>query len=322
MMARRFGSGEHVYELAEGWGRLPEGWTYVDAVGVAVDKQDRVYVFNRGEHPVVVFDRDGTFLGSWGEGVFGRAHGIAIGPDESVYCVDDGDHTVRKFTLDGRLLMTLGTPGQPSDTGFDGSLDTIRGGPPFNRPTNVAVAPDGSLYVSDGYQNCRVHHFAPDGTLLHSWGSAGRGPGQFRLVHGICVGRDGRVYVGDRENNRVQVFSPGGEYLGEWSDVRRPDDVHLGPDGRFYVAELGFQGATSAREVGARITVRDERGTILATWGDGGDPCEPGNCAAPHGVAVDSRGDVYVGEVTFTALVRRNIVPPTCHVFQKYVRVR
>ncbi|HUE75674.1 MAG TPA: peptidyl-alpha-hydroxyglycine alpha-amidating lyase family protein [Chloroflexota bacterium] len=322
-MAKRVGSGDYVYELDEAWGRLPDGWSYVDAVGVVVDGQDQVYVFNRGTHPVIVFDRAGTILGTWGEGVFANAHGLQIGPDGSIYCVDNGDHTVRKFTPDGKLLLTLGTPGQASDTGYSGDLDTLKPGAPFNRPTNCGIAADGSIYVSDGYGNCRVHRFGADGRLLQSWGEPGRGPGQFRLVYGVCIGSDGTVYVGDRANDRVQKFSPDGDYLGQWDDVRQPDDIHLGNDGRFFVAELGYQETRPLDEgFGARVTIRDSEGQVLGGWGDEGNPCEPGNCASPHGVAVDSQGDIYLGEVTYTSRVSRGLAPPSCHVFQKFVRVR
>jgi DNA-binding beta-propeller fold protein YncE len=319
-MARRVGSGDFVYEVDERWGQLPASWSFVDVVGVVVDADDRVFVFNRGAHPMVIFERDGRLAGAWGEGVFTNPHGLQIGPDGSIYTVDNGDHTVRKFTPDGELLMTLGTPGQPSDTGYSGNLDAIRGGGPFNAPTNVAVAPDGSLYVTDGYGNCKVHHFAADGQLIRSWGEAGRGPGQFRLVHGVCVAPDGAVYVGDRANDRVQVFSPTGAFLREWSDVRMPDEVHLGPDGVFYVAELGHQ--STANGLGARVTIRDADGAILAGWGDEGDPAAAGACAAPHGIRVDSHGDLYLGEVTFTSRISAKLVKPSCHCFQKFVRVR
>src|SRR5438105_5593119 len=132
------------YEALPRWEQLPAGWSFVEVAGVATDSQDRVYVFNRGEHPVIIFDRDGQFLSSWGEGQFKRPHGISIGPDDAVYCTDDLDHTVRKFTPDGRLLLTLGCSGQASNTGIVGNdYRTIRhGGPPFNRPTNLALAPD------------------------------------------------------------------------------------------------------------------------------------------------------------------------------------
>ena len=322
-MAMRVGSGDYVYEVDERWGQLPASWSFVDVVGVVVDGDDRVYVFNRGAHPMVVFNADGRLVDAWGEGQFRSPHGLQIGPDGSIYTVDNADHTVRKWTPDGQLLMTLGTPGQPSDTSMTGDLDTLRGGPPFNAPTNIAVAPDGSLYVSDGYGNCKVHHFSADGELIRSWGEAGRGPGQFRLVHGIRVTDDGTVYVGDRANNRIQRFTAEGEYLGEWSDVRQPDDIHQGPDGRFYIAELGYQGHEPGAEgLGARVTIRDADGGILTSFGDEGDPAAAGNCAAPHGLCVDSQGNLYLGEVTHTARVRTGMVAPSCHCFQKFTRAR
>ena len=322
-MARRVGSDDYVFELDEDWGRLPINWNFVDAAGVAVDSQDRVYVFNRGAHPVVVFDKDGALLGSWGEGIFNTAHGLHIDANGNVYCVDSADHTVRKFTSDGTLLMTLGTKDVASDTGYSGDLDTLRPGAPFNRPTNCAVAADGTIFVTDGYGNCCVHKFTPDGRLVQSWGSAGRGAGQFRLVHGICLGADGTLYVGDRQNDRVQKFSPTGEHLGQWADVRCPDDIFPTPEGHFVVAELGYQGGRSGEVgLGARVTVRDAAGNVLTAWGDDGDPTAPGNFAAPHGVALDSAGNLYVGEVTYTARVRTGKVPPHCHVFQRFVRVR
>src|SRR5947209_1396803 len=146
------GNDKFRYEPMVQWEQLPPGWSFVEVVGVATDGNDRVYVFNRGEHPVIVFDQEGKFLTSWGEGVFVRAHGIFIGPDDAVYCTDDRDHTVRKFTPDGRLLLTLGASGQPSDTGATGMdyRTVLRAGPPFHYPTNLAISPEGELYVSDG----------------------------------------------------------------------------------------------------------------------------------------------------------------------------
>jgi glucose/arabinose dehydrogenase len=163
-----------------GWERLPVGYSHPDVAAAAVDSRGDVYLFCRAEHPVLVYERDGRFLRSWGEGLFStRTHGITIGPDDSVYCVDDAGHSVRRFTRDGRLLQTIGPSGVPSDSGYDGAdLTTIvRGAPPFNRPTNLAVAPSGDLYVSDGYGNARVHRFTPDGRLLASWGEPGTRPG-------------------------------------------------------------------------------------------------------------------------------------------------
>jgi DNA-binding beta-propeller fold protein YncE len=318
------------YEVLAGWEQLPTGYEHRDVAGVAVDSEDRVFLICRGDHPIIVYDRKGNFLGSWGEGEFTyRTHGITVGPDEMLYCTDDGNHTVRKFTPDGKLLMTLGTMDTPADTGYDGRdyMTITRAGGPFNRPTNLAVGSKGDLYVSDGYGNCRVHRFSPTGTLERSWGAPGTGPGQFYLPHGIAVAADGRVFVCDRENDRIQIFTPDGEYLTEWTDTQRPTHLVFDGQGRAYVSELWWHPGQTSRRHGpiqdarhGRVSVFDREGRVLARWGTP-DACAPGSFAAPHGLAVDSRGDVYVSEVTWTFAVSRGLVPAGCHTFQKFARI-
>jgi hypothetical protein len=323
------GSGRFRYEALARWERLPPGWTFVEVAGVAADSRDRVYVFTRGEHPVIVFDRDGNFLTSWGEGRFRRAHGIFIGPDDAVWCTDDLDHTIRKFTPDGKLLLTLGTSGQPSDTGIVGiDYRTIRSpGLPFNRPTNLALAADGSMYATDGYGNCSVHKFAPDGRHLFSWGQPGGGPGQFNLPHGIALDREGLVYVADRENSRVQVFSPTGEFVAEWPNLARPMQVFIDPHDNVFVVGVGFRAGlfpwmtAPPNPEGPYLAVFNRKGELLARWGGGPGPCAVGDFFAPHDVWVDSRGDVYVGEVVMSAGGNRGLVSADCHSLQKFVRL-
>lgn len=325
-MAIRVGQGQFTYELDEGWGRLPEGWSYYEVVGIAVDAKQRVYVFNRGDHPIIVLDQAGAVLGSWGTGAFDRPHGINIGPDDAIYCVDDLGHTVQRFTTEGGLTLTLGTRGVASDTGFtDASPRVTKGGLPFNRPTNVAVGPGGDIFVTDGYRNSRIHKFSHDGRHLLSWGEPGTGPGEFDLPHGIAVDASGTVYMGDRANNRIQLFDSNGTYQGEWTDVTLPCDIFL-RDGFAYVAELGLRaGAPDAPDdvPGARISVFSLDGTLRARWGeahkDGTDSCAPGYFRAAHGIHADAAGNLYVGEVTRTA--SGGIAPEGCHVFQRFRKV-
>src|SRR5262249_53752783 len=252
-------------------------------------------------------------------------------PDDGVYVTDDGAHAIYKYTTDGTRLMTLGTPGQASDTGYDGRTvpSITHGGAPFNPPTKLAVAPNGELFVSDGDGNARVHRFPPDGQLLQSWGEPGGGPGEFRTPHGIWVLSDGRVLVADRENDRIQIFSPDGAYLSEWTDVQRPTQIYQDRDGFVYVSELWWTaGSTSYRrgkreqdEFG-RVSIYTIDGELVARFGGQDDPCAPSNFAAPHGISVDSRGDVYVAEVTYTFAASNGLVQRDCHMLQKFTRVR
>ena len=245
-----------------------------------------------------------------------------------MYLTDDRDHTVRKFTIDGKLLMTLGTRGVASDTGVEnGDYRTVRrAAAPFNLPTNLALAPDGSMYVSDGYGNARVHKFSPDGRLVLSWGGPGDGPGQFNLPHGIAVDRDSRVYLADRENSRVQIFDAAGKFLMEWTDVARPSEVFVDPQDNVFVSEIGFRcgmfpGTVPPPEPeGSRVSIFTRDGKLLCRWGGGPDPCAAGDFFAAHDIWVDSHGDLYVSEVTMSAGGNRGVVPPTCHTLQKFVR--
>ena len=271
------GSGKFKYEVAEGWGELPEGWEFTQVAGVVVDPQDRVYVFNRSEHPVIIFDRDGKFIKSWGEGLFNNAHGAYMSSDGYIYLADSGNHTVRKFTTEGELLMTLGTEDRP---GTDGK--------PFNKPTGVALSSSGEIFVSDGYGNRRMHKYSPDGKLLMSWGEEGVGIGQFALPHGVFVDKQDRVFVADRENHRLQIFTPQGKFITQWTDFREclPCTLFIDADNIIYVPELK-----------QRISILNMDGEILARWGRNEPTDEPGYFFAAHTACTDSRGDLYIGEV-------------------------
>lgn len=323
------GSGRFRYRVVEDWFRLPPDIQVQEVVAVACDSEGSVYVFNRGSHPLLVFEPCGSLISSLEWGNWSRPHGITVGPDDTVYCVDDFDHTIQKFSGDGHKLLQLGTSGQSSNTGAQGiDYRTIRrSGPPFNYPTNVALAGTGELYVSDGYGNARVHCFSVEGQLLHSWGEPGAGPGQFQVPHGIAISPDQIVHVADRENNRIQRFKLDGSYLDEWTNVVRPCEVFVAEDGTAYVAELGGRAgrwpgwpAPSSDEVGGRLSIFDDQGRLLARWGGGNTPCSPGDFFAPHDVWVDRQGAIYVAEVIWSAGGSKGLVPAECHTLQKFTR--
>ncbi len=317
------------YEAVEGWEQLPSGFTHRDVCGVTVDSKDRVYLVTRGDARVIVYEADGTFVKSWGEDTFTeRTHGVCIDADDNVYVADDGDHTVRKFTPEGKELMVLGTANKPSDTGYDGSnmMTITKGAGPFNRPTGVSLAPNGDIYVSDGYGNAQVHHFSADGKLVRSWGEPGNKPGQFYLPHDVCVTADERVLVADRENDRIQIFTLAGEFVDQWTHVQRPTGISCDPKGNIYVSSLWWRVGQKSQVHGERkqdlpghVSVLDNEGNLLLSWVSA-DRCAPGNFVAPHSICADSRGDIYVGEVTHTFGVTPGLVPADCHMFQKLER--
>jgi sugar lactone lactonase YvrE len=165
----------------------------------------------------------------------------------------------------------------------------------------------GEIFVSDGYGNSRVHKYSPDGKLLFSWGEPGCDPGQFNIVHNICTDKDGWVYVADRENHRVQVFDGNGKYETQWNNMHRPCALYMDTTGRdpiCYVGELGpGMGINKdCHNLGNRVDIYDKQGKRLARLGDIRCGEAPGQFIAPHGIALDSRGDIYVAEVSWTIM--------------------
>lgn len=318
-MTVKLGSGEYTYEEVADWAQLPNGWEFKDAVDVVVDSHDRVYVFNRGGHPIVVFEQDGSFVKSWGEGLFTRPHGMTLASDEEygevLYCVDDDGHWIGKFSLGGELLMGIGTRDKSSPR---------RSGRPFNRPTKVALDPKtGELYISDGYGNARVHKYTPDGRHLFSWGDYGTDVGTFNFPHSICTDSAGKVYVADRENHRIQIFDDHGIYLAQWNNLHRPCGLHIGND-IVYIGQLLTELDVNEGDpnLGACVSIHNLAGDCLSRLGDALPGEQPGQFTAPHSIAIDSHGDLYVGEVAWSAYGRR-FDPPRTGVrgFRKLVKV-
>lgn len=333
-----FGNGKLSYKLDEGWGKLPDGSNMFDIPGIAVDSEDRVYVFSRDKQEVVVFDSEGNFKNTIGENIiFSRPHGAYIDPDDSLYLIDDDGHVIWKYSSSGKLLLTLGSQGEASDSGcVNRDYRTIkRGAPPFNYPTNMAISSKGDIFVSDGYGNARVHKFSPDGELILSWGEPGEKPGQFNLPHDIAISSDGRVYVADRENSRIQVFDQKGNFITQWIDLNRPCGLHIDKDNNVYVAELGKRVGRfdlnykagfpdfPADVLWSRLSIYDLEGKLITRWGEA-DFSLPGSFLATHCVCTDSKGNIYVGEVlkTVSGEIFGKLPPGKSCALHKFKRIK
>lgn len=288
------GSGSHVYEVVEGWGRLPRGVQFGYTHGVVVDSQDRVYVHNQSKDAVIIFDRDGNFLGSWGEEFAGGAHGMFLnqeGGAEFLYLADYKRHIVVKTTLEGDVIWTLGAPDLPE----------VYGRRELYQPTDVAVAPNGDFYVSDGYGQSWIHQYNADSKWIRSWGGVGSEHGKLNCPHGIWV--DTRrptpvLLVADRGNFRIQSFSLDGKPLGFVTEELRYPCCFYQFGGEMYIPDLH-----------GRVTIFDKDNKLITHLGDYPDvwerpgwpnlPVEErhlGKFVSPHAVCVDSWRDVYVVE--------------------------
>ncbi len=284
------------YAVVHGWPRLPQGQILGQATGVDVDSHGHVFVFHRAEREwefpfppdpieratIAVFDGEtGEQVASWGTGQFVMPHGLTVDSQDNVWLTDVGRHQVIKFTHDGNLLMTLGVD---REHGADERH--------FTAPTDTAILPDGSFYVSDGYGNTRVLKYSPTGEFEFQWGTKGSGPGQFDLPHGIALDDDGRVYVADRSNSRVQVFDGSGAYLDQWKspELGRPYGVSIGPNGKAYVIDGGDQPDEPPDR--SRAFRLSSDGTIEATFGQYGN--YDGQFMLGHDIAVGSQGEVFV----------------------------
>ena len=292
------------YARVEPWGTVPTG-AYAERtafIGAEEGPDGNIYLLNRcvgnscdgrAESPVLKLDPTGRLLGSWGAGMFSFPHGFAVDAGGNVWASDQRGHQVFKWSPEGRLLMTLGERGEGGD-------------PPrlLNEPTDVAIAPNGDIFVTEGHSFAagvnRVSKFSADGTFLLSFGTTGSGPGQFNVPHTVALDSRGRVFVGDRGNNRIQLFDQEGSFLEAWYQFGRPSGIAITPDDRIYVADSESYGTDnpgwkkgirvgSARDGSVDYLIEDIESTAIEHSG-------------AEGVGVDSRGNVY------GAVVRRRML--------------
>ena len=260
------------YRLVPNWGQLPAGIQLGEVPGMTIDAAGRIFSFNRAEPPIIEFDASGTVLKTWGEKMFVWPHGIRVDRNGFLWITDgrarDGiGQQVFKYTREGQLVMTLGKKGVSGN-----GPDT------FNSPTDVAVAPNGDIFVSDGHVNSRIVKFSKDGTFIKAWGKRGDGPGEFNVPHTIFFDSRGRLLVGDRSNRRIQIFDQDGTFLDQWTQFGSPSGIFIAPDDTLYVVDYNDKMALfvgSAKD--GSIRYRSEQ--VLA-----------------EGVAADAQGSIYVGE--------------------------
>lgn len=269
------------YKVDPNWPHLPKGYNFGEATGLDVDKRGNVWVVNRGHWPVMQFDRSGKLLQSWTADTLHlvASHGIRVGPDGNLWIVDVDGHIVLKLNTEGRILMILG-----QRQGIAGSNDSHDG---FNRPTNVNFRANGDLYISDGYVNSRVVEYTSDGDYVRQWGKHGKGDGEFNLVHDVTVDSQGRVYVADRLNERVQVFDADGKFLTKWTGIGAPWGLcYVAKENAIYMCDGAY----------GRITKLSLDGEILGVLSSFGPA--PGKVNYVHGIAVDPTDmSIYTVEI-------------------------
>lgn len=261
------------YALVENWGPHLHGIQWGMTAGLTIDSDGRLYAFTRKPTPVVEFDTGGNVLKTWGEGLFVFPHGIRVDRNGFLWLTDararDGKgHQVFKYSRDGKLLMTLGKAGVAGE-----GQDT------FDGPTDVAVAPNGDVFVADGHQNNRIVKFTPDGRFIKAWGKKGAAPGEFDLPHTIFFDSRGRLLVGDRSNKRIQIFDQDGKFLDQWTQFGSPSGIFIDRDDTLYVVDYN-----------------DRKRLFIGSARDGSIKHEINNLTLAEGVAVDKTGAIFVAE--------------------------
>ena len=260
------------YEAVPDFFQLPAGEHFVEVAGVAVNSKGHIYVFHRGKHPLMEFDASGKFVRSIADDLFVAAHTVRVDSEDNIWTTDVGAHVVLKMSPDGRVLLSLGRMRIPGD-------DVGH----FNQPTDVAFDREGDIYVADGEGNSRVLKFNKFGNPVLGWGMKGSGPGQFDLPHSIAIDGD-LVYVGDRENARIQIFDLNGRYLREWK-LGHPFGLFITPDHFIYMSDA----------IAGRILKINQEGKAVGVLD--GPPPDKGRHFDPHSLAVDKDNSLFTAEV-------------------------
>jgi DNA-binding beta-propeller fold protein YncE len=262
------------YRVMPGFFHPPEGMGVGEASGIALNSQGHIFVFQRVKPMLSEYDAHGNYLRSLGDGMFTHPHGLRIDSEDNLWTTDDGSHLVLKLSPAGHVLLVLGRKDVAAES------DWL-----FNQPTDIAFGRNGEVYVSDGYGNSRVVKFDRDGKFLNAWGKYGTGPGEFNLPHSVAVDREGKVYVGDRENKRIQIFDGDGNFLKEWTGIGYPYGLFITPDQHVWMVDGGYD----------RILELDQNGKILGAIGEPGHV--PGQLAWGHFLAVGPDKNIYVADV-------------------------
>jgi 6-bladed beta-propeller len=283
------------YEVDATWPEKPGNIQWGHVPGIAVDAKDQVWVYTRAIPPVQIYTSEGKFVRSWGEDQIKTAHHMKFDQHGNVWLADIGYHVVMQFTPDGKLLKTLGTKGQ---AGCDETH--------LDQPTDMAITPEGDVFVSDGYGNNRIVHFDASGKFVNSWGKLGTGPGEFSLPHAIAIDSNRHLYVADRNNVRVQVFDTAGKFLSEWRDIITPWGFWLTKLDEIWVCGSSPMPWRKTDEA-LGCPPKDQlfmkfnaTGKLLQLWtvpkATDGDE-HPGECNWVHCVAFDSKGNLYAGDI-------------------------
>lgn len=282
------------YDVDASWPQVPEGVSSTGWVsGLAVDDQDQVWFFRKGPNPVQVYKADGQFVRTWGKERFKDPHHLRIDQDGNIWVADFGHHVVEKYTPEGELLLTLGTRGEAGD-------DETH----FYRPTDMVIADNGDIFVTDGYGNRRVVHLDKHGKYVKSWGEYGSGPGQFVLPHAIAMDSAGLLYVADRNSGRIEIFDQQGNVVDQWSNIIMPWGLTINQRDEIWVCGSSphwWKRNGEYPEYKDQVILRfSTDGRVRQMWtiplGEQGK-VQPGEAIGIHCIDQDSQGNLYVGDI-------------------------